>query len=204
MSLIYARLNSQILPDRLNDFVRHYEKPKSRKALTAESYRIEDFLQGLSASSHGQTIVDREAAIPHFDQQKAIVEAAQARFKSSLFDIKQLMQADLLDSELDAARELASHNFLRAAGAVAGVVLEKHLAQVCTNHGLTSSKKHPTISDFNDALKNANAIDIGAWRFNQFLGDIRNQCDHGRTPEPTSVQIGDLIEGVNKVSKTIF
>ena len=41
-------LIKQLLPDRLADFVRHYEKPKPRKDITFESYRIEDCLQGLS------------------------------------------------------------------------------------------------------------------------------------------------------------
>ena len=38
----------QLLPDRLEDFVRHYEKPKGRKDITFESYRIEDSLQGVT------------------------------------------------------------------------------------------------------------------------------------------------------------
>ena len=37
----------QVLPDRLSDFVRHYEKPKPRKDISYENYRIEDYLQGL-------------------------------------------------------------------------------------------------------------------------------------------------------------
>src|SRR5437870_1838452 len=41
-------LIKQLLPDRLADFVRHYEKPKSRKDITCDNYRIEDYLQGLS------------------------------------------------------------------------------------------------------------------------------------------------------------
>ena len=35
-------LIKQLLPDRLDDFVRHYEKPRSRKDITYENYRIED------------------------------------------------------------------------------------------------------------------------------------------------------------------
>ena len=122
----------QLLPDRLADFVRYYEKPKTRKAITFESYRIEDFLQGLSVTRgwKKKKVVGPEAAIPHFRQQLAILDSVQARFESSLFDIKQLVMADLFDSELDAAKELAKKKFHRAAGAVAGVVLEKHLAQV--------------------------------------------------------------------------
>ena len=45
-----------------------------------------------------------------------------------MFDIRQLVQADLFDSELDAADELGKKKFTRAAGALAGVVLERHLS----------------------------------------------------------------------------
>ena len=63
----------QLLPDRLQDFCRHYEKPKSRKSLDSESYRIDDCLQGLSVTqtSFGEKskIVGPDAAIPHLKQQ---------------------------------------------------------------------------------------------------------------------------------------
>ena len=35
----------QLLPDRLTDFTRYYEKPKSRREVTIENYTIEDYLQ---------------------------------------------------------------------------------------------------------------------------------------------------------------
>jgi hypothetical protein len=196
----------QLLPDRLADFVRHYEKPKPRKEITYESYRIEDFLQGLSVIRgwEKEKVVGPDAAIPHFRQQLAILKAVNARFESSLFDIRQLVQADLFDSELDAARELAKNKFSRAAGAVAGVVLEKHLQQVCANHDVTVSKKAPGISDLNELLKTAGVLDVPLWRFIQHLADIRNICDHGKAVEPTATQVADLIDGVDKVVKTVF
>jgi hypothetical protein len=149
-------------------------------------------------------VVGKDAAIPHFRQQLAIVQAAAARFESSLFEIKQLVQADLLDSEIDAAEELAKSKFIRAAGALGGVVLERHLAQVCIDHQINIGKKNPTIIDFNEALKAGGVIDVPQWRFIQHLADIRNLCDHGRTPEPTTDQVLDLIAGVKKVTKTVY
>ena len=144
-------LVKQILPDRLSDFVSHYEKPKVRKDITYESYRIIDYLQDLRVTrTIGETtttVVKPEAAIPQFRQQLAILKSVRARFESSLFDIRLLVQADLLDSELDVAEVLTKNKFLRAAGAVTGVVLERHLAQVCDNHGVKLAKKEPTISD---------------------------------------------------------
>jgi hypothetical protein len=153
-------LIKQLLPDRLADFVRHYEKPKSRKNIDYENYKIEDYLQGLNVTYGGKKVVGPEAAIPQFRQQLAILGSVKARFESSLFDIRQLVQADLFDSELDAAKELAKNKFGRAAGALAGVVLERHLGQVCNNHDIKISKKDPGIADFNNALKEESVIDL--------------------------------------------
>lgn len=195
----------QVLPDRLDDFKRHYEKPKNRKDITFENYHIEDFLQGLKVTRFGsEVVVDASAAIPRFSQQLAILAAAEKRFESSLFEIKQLVQADLFDSEIDAARELLKQKFSRAAGAIAGVLLEKHLAQVCHDHGVTIPKTHPAISDLNDLLKNSGVIEVAQWRFIQHLGDLRNLCDHNKKQEPTDTQVTDLIDGVAKTMKTVL
>lgn len=197
-------LIKQLLPERLSDFVRYYEKPKPRKDIDFENYRIEDYLQGLRVTRGAQIIVGPDAAIPHYRQQLAILKSVKARFESSLFDIRQLVQADLFDTELDAAKELNKHKFARAAGALAGVVLERHLGQVCENHEIKITKKNPGIADLNNALKEADVIDIVQWRFIQHLGDIRNLCDHDKKVEPTTEQVDELIAGVAKITKTLF
>ena len=194
----------QLLPDRIDDFCSYYEKPKSRKDITCENYRISDYLQGLKVCLGDEKIVGLDSAIPLFDQQLAIVEAVKSRFKSSLFDIKKIVQADLFDSELESAKALVKHGFLRSGGALAGVVLEKHLVQVREDHGIKIRKKSPTIADLNDFLKNEEVIDTSQWRFNQHLADIRNLCDHHKEKEPTDAQVNDLIDGVMKVTKTLI
>lgn len=199
-------LIKQLLPDRLADFVRHYEKPKPRKEIDFENYRIEDYLQGLNITRGWEKVkvAGPDAAIPHLRQQLAIVKAVSDRFESSLFDIRQLVQADLFDSELAAAQELLKQGFVRASGAIAGVVLEKHLSQVAENHNITTRKKNPTISDFNDLLKQADVLDTPSWRQIQRLGDIRNLCDHNKEREPTKEEAQELVSGVEKFTKTLF
>ena len=199
-------LIAQLLPDRLADFVRHYERPKSRKNVTFENYRIEDCVLGLTMTRgwEKEKVVGPEGAIPHFQQQLAILKAVRARFESSLFDISQLVMADLFDSELATASELAKKKFLRAAGVVAGVVLEKHLTQVCRNHSVKILKTSPTISHQNDRLKAENVVDVPQWRSIQYLSDIRNLCAHDNKTEPKAEQVSDLIAGVNKTMKTLF
>jgi hypothetical protein len=190
----------QIIPDRLSDFVRHYERQQNRKVLHWDNYTIEDYLQGLSRHD----AVPMGAGISRMEQQLNILKSAQQRFRSSLFDIRQLVAADLFDGEIEAARALAKNKFLRAAGAIAGVVMEKHLAQVCENHAIKMTKKNPTIGDFNDLLKNADVVDTPRWRANQHLADIRNLCGHNKSKEPTEEQVNDLVDGVAKLLKTTF
>lgn len=197
-------LIKQLLPDRLENFRSYYEKPKTRKSVEYGNYVIQDFMQGLTVTRPtGDVIVGPSAALPQYQQQLAILRAAERRFDSSLFEIRQLVQADLFDSEIDVARELLKNKFFRAAGAVAGVVLEKHLKQVCDDHGVKIRKSKPTLAVLNDALRDAGVIDVPPWRFNQHLADIRNLCDHHRAQDPTEEQVQDLIDGAAKVLKTI-
>jgi hypothetical protein len=167
----------QILPDRFNDFTKLY-KDEKRKEITYLTYTVSDYMIGLRTSRLGETIADGKSAFPKFKQQLNILESAKKRFESSLFDIKQLLQSDIFDSELDAAEELLKKGFLRGAGAIAGVVLESHLSQICENHKKHMNKKSPTISDYNDLLKQEDIIEVASWRFIQHLADLRNLCDH--------------------------
>lgn len=203
-------LISLLLPDRVEDFTDLYKKPKTkRKDITYENYVIEDALIGLEVSRtdylEGKKIIaDKKAAFPKFQQQLNILKSVENRFESSLFDIKQLVQADIFDSELESAKELNKKGFVRGSGAVAGVVLEKHLTQVCENHNIKITKKDPAINDFNQILKDNSIIEIKDWRFIQHLADLRNLCDHNKKNEPKKEDIEELITGVEKISKTIF
>ena len=185
----------QLIPDRLDEFEQLYKDDRRRKK-DSTTFTIQDWLNGIFGS------IDMVLARLHIQLQ--ILHAAQGRFESTLFDIRQMVQADLFDSELDAARELAKRGFLRGAGAIAGVVFEKHLAQVAENHAVKTRKKHPTISDFNDLLKDRNVFDIPTWRQVQRLSDIRNLCDHNKGRDPTKDEVEELIKGVEKISKTLF
>ena len=139
-----------------------------------------------------------------YQQQFLILKAVANRFESSLYDIKQLLQADVFDSEIDCAKELCKKGFYRAAGAICGVVIEKHLDEICKRHQIKISKKNPGINDYNELLKADNIIDTSVWRNIQRLADVRNICDHHKGTEPTKDSIEELILGTDKILKTIF
>lgn len=197
------RLIRQVLPDRLDDFVLLYRDPR-RKEFDALTYTISDYLLRIQSTRGTRIVVGESAAVPKMERQAGIVRAAVASLRSHLVDLEVVLQADLFDSELEAANQLARHGFLRAAGAMAGVVLEKHLHHVALEHGYKSRKKAPSISDFNQHLKKVEAIDTPRWRFIQHLGDLRNLCDHPKDREPTLDDVQELIGGTTKVIKSVF
>lgn len=201
-------LIKQILPDRLAEFETLYKSEGKRKEINAVTYTVQDWLNGTRTGVNDFTgernFNDLAIATMRFQTQLGRLKSVKSRFKSSLFEIKQLVQADLFDSELETARELLKNGFLRGAGAIAGVVLEKHLSEVCSNHSIKVKKKNPSISDFNDLLKNNDVTGVPNWRFIQRLGDLRNLCDHNKKREPEKDEVEELISGVEKVSKTIF
>ena len=193
-----------VLPDRIEDFQKYYEQKGAnslKKYITYTPPRV-DGIGSVFGSYIPAEEVDYARSL--FENQLEIVKAAERRFESSLFDIKQLLQADLFDSELDAAQELNKKGFTRGAGAVAGIVLESHLSQVCENHKIKVTKKEPTINDYNQPLKDNGVIEIPTWRFIQHLADLRNLCDHDKKREPKKEEIEELINGVEKITKTTF
>ncbi len=199
-------LLTQVLPERVADFRALYAPAGARKDLTHSTYTISDYLRGtvVTRGFEKSIVVDKSAAIRPMTQQFAIIKGLASRFRSTLFDIRTLVHADVLDDELHAAEELNGKGFHRGAGAVAGVVLEGHLSSVCDRHGTTVRKKDPGIADLNEALKAASVIDVVQWRFVQHLADLRNKCDHKKTAEPSKEDVEELIAGVRKVTKTVL
>jgi len=201
------RTVKQLLPDRLAEFASYYQIDSKRKVVNVQTFTIQDWLMGIRAVEDvfGKKAFDELGPVAmRFQSQLQILKSANARFDSLLFDIRQLVQADLFDSEVDVGRELLRSGFLRAAGVVAGVVLVKHLSEVCESHNIVIRKKNPTISDFNDALKASDAIDVPTWRFIQHLGDLRNLCGHNKDREPTPDETTEVLDGVAKIVKSLF
>ena len=169
----------KFIPDRTNDFIILYKNEK-RKEITYSTYTISDAIIGVTITLGSVTKADPRGALPKLIQQNSILKSALKLVDSVIFSISFSIRADLFDSELDAAKELLKSGFLRAAGAMSGVVLEKHLAQVCMQHGISLKKKSPAINDYNEELKTASVIDLPTWRHIQLLGDLRNLCCHDK------------------------
>jgi len=200
------KLVESLAPERLVEFASYYLIDPKRKTTDVENYVIQDYIKGIGA------ITDRYNK-PLWDtnnftririmNQMQIIASLSSRIDSVLQDVTGHLFAELQDSELIAATKLKKVS-VRAAGALAGVVLERHLQRVVTNHSISIRKKAPTISDLNDPLKQKGVCDVPMWRKIQLLADIRNLCSHQKAAEPTNEQVDELIAGVNSVIKSVF
>lgn len=192
--------------DRLAEFRSYYEIDSKRKSYSAGTYVIQDYVKGMAASKDymDQPNWDTHIIVAiRLTNQSQILSSLKSRLGNVLSDVKGHLLAEIEDEELAVAQRLLKIN-LRAAGAVAGVVLEAHLQRVATNHSIRITKKNPAISDLNDPLKNAGVYDIPMWRKIQHLADVRNLCDHKKSREPTESEVRDLISSVAAIVKTVF
>lgn len=47
-------------------------------------------------------------------------------------------------------------------------------------------------------------LDVPAWRNIQRLGDLRNLCDHNKHRDPSDEEVAELLDGVERLTKTLF
>jgi len=201
---IALKIVEHLSPDRYNEFKSYYEIDPKRKSLGYGTYVIQDYIKGVSPGSYQLRDFDTKGEVfKNVFNQFTILKSIYKRAESILSDIQTTLYVELQDVEIETAKSLLKIN-LRAAGVIAGVVLENYLQRVVDNHKISIKKKNSTISDFNDLLKSNQVYDTTIWRKISYLGDVRNICAHNKDIEPKKEQVQELIEGVHWVNKNIF
>lgn len=197
---------STLAPDRIAEFKGYYEIDPKRKTFGSSTYVIQDYLREISVKKDYQEIHlwdIHDVLLLLITNQANILASLVTRIDGILANIQVQLLSEIQDAELTTAEKLKNTS-LRAAGALAGVVLEDHLQRVADSRGVTISKRNPTIGDLNDPLKQAGIYDTTAWRKIQYLADIRNLCTHKKEREPVEEEITELIRGVNWLIKNIM
>ncbi len=185
-----------IIPERLIDFTTPYD---------TGVYAIKSYLHSHDDMTFGLGRLSPDEIFRHnLTSQISILHAAQTMATSKLRDIHGFIQAQILDTNIDSARELLKNKHLRSAGIVCGVVLEAHLKAVMARHDVKTRKKKLTLAVLNDALKDEEVYDVPRWRSIQHLTDLRNLCAHDGDREPTKNDVQDLISGTEKIIKEVF
>lgn len=100
-----------------------------------------------------------------------------------LISLKQLVQAEVFESELEQAQELLNSGYKLASAVIAGVVLETALRDICTDNGIS----HGKLDTMNSQLAKSGLYSKLQQKQITAIADIRNSAAHGK-PELFSEQ----------------
>lgn len=132
---------------------------------------------------------------------KAVFFAAKEDFEGGyLTSVKNLVQAEVFDSELEQASELLSSGYVAAAAVVAGVVLETTLRNLCSEHQIALGKLDKMNADL---AKNSIYNSLVQKRITALAG-IRNSAAHGKTDEFTRDDVVNMISEIEKFVSNIL
>lgn len=136
--------------------------------------------------------------------QYAILAAVPDAMAARMLDVELTIFAKLGDDEIVAARHLHKNGYFRAAGAVAGVVLEGHLKMVLDKHSPPVKRSASAmLGKLNELCKDSGVYDQPTWHKIQGLIGLRNRCDHKLEDEPTKDEVKELIDGVERVTHQV-
>jgi hypothetical protein len=197
------KMIQNLAPDKYEQFVEFFEANSNRKLLDDS---IQEYIRTMSVRRGGYPEElpfdpQEQARLRFLNHLKALDEMSYL-VESVLADIENNLFADLQEKELEAAKILKPIS-LRAAGTLAGVVLERHLRKLALQHAVTIPKPETTLRDLNDPLKLGKVYDFATWRKIQQLGDLYHLCSHQRNRDPKPDEVDGLIDGVQTVIKSV-
>lgn len=126
-----------------------------------------------------------------------ILNAAYDDLKNGfLITFKQIVQAEVFDSELEQAKSLLESGYKNAAAVIAGVVLETAIKELCLNNGIDIERKR--LTQLNDDLAKGNVYNKLQQKQITALADIRNNAAHGNYDEFTKEDVEKMISDIER------
>ena len=148
---------------------------------------------GESSEHYKEFVKTRESGATPFRRMKAIFIAALDDYKGGhLMSIKNLIQADVFDSELEQADELLSNGYQLPAAVIAGVVLETALRDMCAQQNISIGK----LDKMNSDLAKSGKYNKLTQKKITALADIRNSAAHGKINEFSELDVKGMIKEV--------
>jgi hypothetical protein len=193
---VARRVVEQLLPERLDEFTRYYALPPGEHTTWAYDCTINELLLG-QVAHETEVRHANDLGLKRLRRQVATVASCASVLESTLANLRWSLAVQISEDELSEAQTLAAQGHYRAAGVIAGVVLERALRRLATRHDLRTEGAKAAV--LNDGLKSGGVYDEPTRAKIQFLLAIRNKCSHPGEDEPTAEEINDLLSGANRV-----
>ncbi|MCT8869367.1 DUF4145 domain-containing protein [Shewanella xiamenensis] len=123
----------------------------------------------------------------------AIFDAAKEDFEGGyLNSLKQLVQAEVFDSELEQAEELLKSGYKLASAVIAGVVLETALRDLCSDNNIP----HGKLDTMNSQLAKQGLYTKLQQKRITAIADIRNSAAHGNPELFSETDVENMIRDI--------
>jgi hypothetical protein len=136
-------------------------------------------------------------------QQLRMLNAVRDGLEHALTDVQSTLYDEVSDHILAAAYKLFRRGQHRAAGALAGVVLETHLAKVAVKYGVNSRHSSLDFAVLNTALKRGGIYDGSVWRFIRRLEALGHACVYAPAPELGVDALTEFLHGVQLIRRRV-
>lgn len=133
------------------------------------------------------------------NHQLAIIESIPAYLEGRAYNLKLTIASTLMGDELKEARLLFEKGFTRAAGALAGVILERHLKlRFDDDNPRIKYGEKATLGTLIHKAEEANLYETSTIQKLQYLNTVRISCDHDKKNEPKENEVKDLIDQTDR------
>jgi hypothetical protein len=132
-------------------------------------------------------------------RQQAVFLAAKNDYEGGyLTRLRDLIQSEVFESELDQAHELFRAKYSVAAAVIAGTVLETALRRMCQDQGIAPGK----LDKMNADLTKAGAYNSLMQKRITAIAAVRNSAAHGKPEEFTQDDVSAMIRDVERFVAT--
>jgi hypothetical protein len=168
-------------------------KMKVRNLIASVCGQDSNYFKGLIES---ETPTMMESNLSILKRLRAVVAAAKEDYEGGYLNkLKNLIQAEVFDTELEQASELLASGYVGAAAVVAGVVLETGLRQMCLDNNLPVGK----LDKMNADLAKAGVYSRLVQKQVTALADIRNSAAHGKPDEFKKEDVSAMVRDVPRI-----
>lgn len=130
-----------------------------------------------------------------FERLVPIFKAAKDDLENGfLISMKQLIQSEVFDNELEQAQHLLTTGYKAPAAVIGGVVLETALKQLAINNEINIENKR--LSRINDDLAKAQIYSSLQQKQIVVLADIRNSAAHGKIDDFTKEDVERMLSDI--------
>jgi len=157
---------------------------------------------------HYELFIAAENKVHSFETPPLILKRLISILKATFDDMnsgcltsyKQLIQADVFDSELEQAKHFLDSGYKVASAVTAGVVLETAIKELAKNNEIDiyqdGSTKPKKLDGLNSELKNANVYNALQYKQILTLAHIRNKAAHGEVEEFNENDVQNMIRDI--------